>query len=276
MIKRVLKLMLVKVWSMLISFGNVSVRYLILSFIALVGFIFFLMCKLPVNSTIVPSHIYNTTECIYQYKSLYEHMVIHADRPTGSESDEDQIIYQKFFRDFREGIYVELGAFDGVEASNTLLFEFCLGWRGLLIEPGLDTFARLEVNRPNNKHVHAAIGCEGSVKFVDHGWTAMRMDGKELGKLTGEVSCMSLQDVFDDWGEMHVNFFSLDVETQEPAVLKTIDFDKMRFDVILIESDKSGEETREIMRERTEYIIQTSMIPRSDVYIHKDIKQTHS
>ena len=41
------------------------------------------------------------------------------------------------------GTFVELGAFDGMEAANTLVLEKCFGWRGLLIEANPSNFARL-------------------------------------------------------------------------------------------------------------------------------------
>ena len=34
----------------------------------------------------------------------------------------------------KPGTFVELGAFDGVKFSNTLMLEKCFGWQGLLIE----------------------------------------------------------------------------------------------------------------------------------------------
>ena len=41
----------------------------------------------------------------------------------------------------RDGFFIEAGAHDGVEASNTLYLEKKMGWRGLLVEPNPDTFA---------------------------------------------------------------------------------------------------------------------------------------
>ena len=77
-------------------------------------------------------------------------------------------------------VYLEIGAFDGIESTNTLLFEYCFGWSGILIEPGLSTYQRLVENRPQNYLFNNAIGCEGEISFIDHGWTAMKMDGKQL------------------------------------------------------------------------------------------------
>ena len=53
-----------------------------------------------------------------------------------SRSGEDQFVYEALFKarpDVR-GTYLELGAYDGRQESNTRFFDECLGWEGLLIE----------------------------------------------------------------------------------------------------------------------------------------------
>jgi len=47
------------------------------------------------------------------------------------------------FIDFNNGYFVELGANDGVNQSNTLYFEHFRGWRGVLIEPCPPNFEAL-------------------------------------------------------------------------------------------------------------------------------------
>jgi len=63
---------------------------------------------------------------------------------------EDKFLYENLFKYKRNGKYIELGAMDGVEYSNTYFFEKELGWNGVLIEPNHHTFKLLEKNRPNN------------------------------------------------------------------------------------------------------------------------------
>ena len=50
---------------------------------------------------------------------------------------------------FNNGFYIECGANDGVNQSNTWYFEKELGWRGLLIEPIGKVFEELKKNRSN-------------------------------------------------------------------------------------------------------------------------------
>ena len=55
------------------------------------------------------------------------------------------------FSSKRDGVYIELGAFDGLSQSNTAFFEFYRDWTGVLIEPSkgsyeLGTAARYRKN----------------------------------------------------------------------------------------------------------------------------------
>ena len=57
------------------------------------------------------------------------------------------------------GFYFEMGAFDGVQESNSNLFEKCLGWSGLLVEASPQTFSIMKDNRPRNHRANVAPSC---------------------------------------------------------------------------------------------------------------------
>jgi len=44
----------------------------------------------------------------------------------------------KKYLNYRDGIYIELGANDGLFSSNTYHLQKQLNWKGILIEPALD------------------------------------------------------------------------------------------------------------------------------------------
>ena len=73
-----------------------------------------------------------------------------------------------------EPSFVEIGALDGYNLSNTFALERCLGWRGLLIEGNPTNFARLNNNvltglRNASKVAieHSAVCNQASGGFVD-------------------------------------------------------------------------------------------------------------
>ena len=77
--------------------------------------------------------------------------------PCSNARGEDATVMRSFFSDFASGrplksrqgpaTFLELGALDGFDSSNTAVFERCLGWRGVLAEALPSNFARLECRR---------------------------------------------------------------------------------------------------------------------------------
>ena len=51
------------------------------------------------------------------------------------------------YLNFKNGFYIECGANDGVNQSNTWYYEKCLNWKGILIEPDKKIFKELKKNR---------------------------------------------------------------------------------------------------------------------------------
>lgn len=136
------------------------------------------------------------------------------------------------------GIFLEMGALDGITFSNTLMFEQCLGWNGLLIEANPKSFTKLLENRP------CAITIGEAACKVDDGPT-LRMAGnegvasivKDNVKDYVEVPCRPLSQMLEENGIDRINFFSLDVEGAELNVLQTLDWEKVKIDVLLVEAD---------------------------------------
>jgi len=61
------------------------------------------------------------------------------------------------------GIFVEIGANNGLTGSNTLLLERCFGWTGLLIEANPDTFHKLLQSGRNSTMINAPACPNGRV-----------------------------------------------------------------------------------------------------------------
>jgi FkbM family methyltransferase len=173
---------------------------------------------------------------IYQ-SIIYGQEVIHYSLTDNKGIFLDQKIYELF--NFENGIFIEVGALDGITQSNTMLLEKFYNWKGILIEPSQNIFDKLVLNRPKSKCFQTALG-----KFKDHGKKMFGdFDGHPMSSLTNrlnrpklsEVNIRSLQSILDECNIKHINFFSLDTEGYEYNILKGIDFNKTKFDYILIE-----------------------------------------
>ena len=158
----------------------------------------------------------------------------------------------------RRGHFVELGAYDGLCGSNTLLLERCLEWSGVLIEANPANFASLKANakqRQRSAVVHSAIcalngtASTGTVRMsVGKGATMAQLDATSRHHMATwkidpqqngvAVACRPLASIMRESlpAPHRANFLSLDVEGAEAAVLETVD--PSAFDVIMRLADK--------------------------------------
>ena len=64
-----------------------------------------------------------------------------------SQFDQDRYVYEQFFKNKTDGVFVDIGAHDGIIESNTYFFEKQLGWKGICVEPLPEVFENLKKNR---------------------------------------------------------------------------------------------------------------------------------
>ncbi len=161
----------------------------------------------------------------------------------------------------RSGFYVEIGANDGVNQSNTLHFEKALGWRGVLIEPIPHRFLECKKNRSTENAIfcNACVSDDYKNEFVkivysnlmsvapeldldlerpyEHAATGRQfLDGHEETFTFGAVA-RTLTSILDEASApSFIDLFSLDVEGAELEVLKGVDFGRYTFGHLLVES----------------------------------------
>ncbi len=147
---------------------------------------------------------------------------------------------QKYLPLEKNGIYIELGALDGVFQSNTKWLEDDYGWTGILIEPSPNGYEKVKQNRINNKIFNCAC-----VSF-DYEGDKIKGDfnGKPMSSVNGlrrnrqaniTIDAKTLQTIINETTFKNIDFLSLDVEGYEMEVLCGIDFNKQKIDFILIE-----------------------------------------
>lgn len=171
-----------------------------------------------------------------------------------SQYGQDHYAWNNFFYHLNGGSFLEIGGHDGLSISNTAYLERTLSWKGILVEPRPHDFAKLRQNRPNATSLNAAVcnasstlhfveadGVGGILEFMTEKHKDFFKSMLDL-KSSVPIPCIPMSSVFDQLGINHINFFSLDVEGAELSVLQTIDFDKMAFDVIVIESDGTAKD----------------------------------
>lgn len=145
------------------------------------------------------------------------------------------------FEELPTGFYVDIGAYEPFNASNTLLL-YRRGWTGINIEPNPAALARFRRFRPRDINVGVAISdIEGEAPFIaagsfsgldapSHLWAA-----RSSTRIT--VATRRLESVLAQHrptGE--IDLFDIDCEGHELRVLSSNDWDRFRPGVILVEA----------------------------------------
>ena len=183
-----------------------------------------------------------------------------------SQGLEDKYVFRRFFSGGEErslmghGVFVELGAFTGVQLSNTYFFEKVLRWRGVLIEANENNYKQLRETsmRTRASKLHAAVcrnasllsmSGRGGIAALKYSHSAglasgsdMLVDALDLNAVpAGLVVCLPMAVLLRLAGlatdpKIHgIDFFSLDVEGAEEAVIETHDWERLPVRVLLIE-----------------------------------------
>jgi FkbM family methyltransferase len=173
-----------------------------------------------------------------------------------SQSKEDIYLNNKYFKNKTNGIYMELGALDGILYSNTKFFEDTLDWTGILIEPHPLKYKLLRMNRPKNYlfndlvsyyaidtlrfryfvNYHAAVsGVEDTLSQFHLDYFFDAANNSIYQQKTIDIKPKTLTDIVKSTNITHIDFFSLDVEGHEYEVLLSWDF-SIKIDIILIET----------------------------------------
>ena len=156
--------------------------------------------------------------------------------------------------DLFDKTFLEFGATDGIELSNSYMLEQNLGWTGVLAEPSPQWHLELKKNRPNTTIITDCIWkCSGEkLDFFmsDIGIYSSLNDYKlhdasskpeqtqlriKNGKII-EVQSVSLNDVMEtNFNGLTPSFLSIDTEGSEYEILNSLDFEKYRPVVFTIE-----------------------------------------
>ena len=114
----------------------------------------------------------------------------------------------------------------------------------MLIEGNSKNFQTMTKFRPCTQNVWA-VGCPARTSAI------FISDRDGVSEVSNDISksknsnfllapCRTLKSIFHEYGIHHINFFSLDVEGFEAEVIATIDFDRVKIDVMIVELDKLG------------------------------------
>ena len=167
-----------------------------------------------------------------------------------SQSGQDKILKDHFFKDKKKGFFVEIGAFDGIEGSNCFYFEKVQEWDGIAVEASKIQFNKLKKNRKCKLFNEAINSKEKDVEFIeiqegltqmsgidDENYIAKEFISKDPNSKIGKFNTKTV--TFEKIVPTNaiIDYLSLDIEGGEMDLLESIDFSKYKIKVISVENN---------------------------------------
>lgn len=155
----------------------------------------------------------------------------------------------------RGGFFVEFGATDGTNLSNTLLLEKGYGWKGILAEPARCWHEELRRNRKCSIETMCVWSESGKrMKFNETRASELstlvafsegdRHRRKRRGGVVYEVETISLEDMLvKHSAPSEIDYLSIDTEGSEYDILRRLNFS--RYDIKVITCEHNYTDARE-------------------------------
>lgn len=212
-----------------------------------------------------------------------------------SQCEQDQFVHENFFWETKSGIFVEIGAHNGITYSNTYFFEKEMGWTGICAEPIPEVYTQLAANR----NCICIQGCitdhSGPAEFVRVFSPLVncemlsgifdKYDPRHIARVQFEiflyggkyeiieVGCYLLMDVLKKNQITHVNFLSIDTEGGEFDILESIDFDHCKIDVITVEDNYEDLRFLSFLKEKGYQFV--TRLDQDLIFVHRDFQPSH-
>ena len=146
------------------------------------------------------------------------------------------------------GFFVEFGARNGIDHSNTLFFERQLGWTGLLFEVDPNELTQLRANRPKATVYDGAV-CPSSQIELSFGiskipgWsgsaTSYEPSRNQSTARVVSVKCYHLAAELRRANVRVVDYMTIDTEGSEPEIVE--DFPWSQFEVSIVQIEQLDE-----------------------------------
>lgn len=145
------------------------------------------------------------------------------------------------------GFFVEFGATDGIDLSNTWLLESEFGWNGILCEPARTWHRSLRANRRSVIDTRCVFSTSGlqldflEVEFPELSTISGFGDSDEHHSMRShhvsyKVETVSLRDLLREHSApSFIEFLSVDTEGSEFDILRDFDFTEYQFGLICVE-----------------------------------------
>ena len=142
-----------------------------------------------------------------------------------SQSNQDKWVVE-FLKSKKNGYFIDLGAYDGIQTSNTYYMEKNLEWDGLCVEANPSVYQSLIKNR-RVKNVNVAL--------TDYVGECFFLNDK-ISSTGTKVPCDTLNNILRNNNcPKNIDYISIDIEGHEYIVLKDFNFNEWNISLMTIE-----------------------------------------
>jgi FkbM family methyltransferase len=167
----------------------------------------------------------------------------------------------------KNGVYIDVGANDPVELSNTYRF-YKRGWRGIAVEPNPNLCQKFTLKRPGDEVINKGIGTKSGFAtfYVISPHSLSSFDKKDAdrncrmfgAKITSEVDVYISPLATITAKYKNADLMSIDVEGRELDVINSNDWSKNRPKVITMEIYYNGDLLKQMMEKLNYKLIYTN------------------
>jgi len=201
-----------------------------------------------------------------------------------SQNGQDRFLNNHIFKKNSNGIFIDIGANDGITFSNTYFFEK-KGWSGICIEPIPEVFEKLKKNRKCN--CICGVMSEKNIEFSEflHVTGASEMLSGILDKYDNDHLERIEKDIKNNNEKKeiikvqnfnfnkiikftHIDYLTIDTEGSEFDILKTINFSNFEIKVISIENDYKNNNINDFLKNNNFKYLTT--IGSDEIYLNKN------
>jgi FkbM family methyltransferase len=150
----------------------------------------------------------------------------------------DKFLWERYFKNRKQGVFVECGAFDGVLESSCKFFEESMEWWGINFEPVPYIYDRLIKNRPKATNIKKALSNKngitrfkqavsptigqmfgnGSISHNDKHLKSLKQEGCKFEEF--DVETVRFSDLIYTMNLGEIDLMVLDVEGHEIEVIE--------------------------------------------------------
>lgn len=173
---------------------------------------------------------------------------LHYDSLEGfySQSGQDRFLDQLIFKGKRNGVFVDIGANDGINLSNSYFFEKNRDWTGLCVEPNPMLTKQIAKTRNCKIAEVAAAKSDGELQFA-HYDDSRHVYGRPLSENMGiegfqtiKVQAREINTLLKEHDLKEIDYLSIDIEGGERALFESIELSYFQITVISLEQNEEA------------------------------------